>query len=96
MIGVSYHRVGCHRHLPGPGHSEWQAADDGTSARAPIRQHKHQPRRGGILNNGGSLTLDNVIVQSCQALGKGDSVINDHTTLDALGGGVASLTATET
>src|SRR6202040_1747881 len=49
---------------------------------------------GGILNKGGRVTLTNVTLQSCQALGKGDSVINDHTTLDAFGGGLASLGAT--
>ena len=72
-----------------------QAADNGTSGAStnPTAQNTNRAG-GGVLNNGGSLTLDNVIVQSCQALGKGDSVINDHTTLDALGGGLASLTAT--
>jgi hypothetical protein len=72
-----------------------QAADDGTSGAStdPTAQNTNRAG-GGILNNGGSLTLDNVIVQSCQALGKGDSVINQHTTLDALGGGLASLAAT--
>lgn len=72
-----------------------QAADKGISGASTNPTAQNTDRAGGgILNNGGSLTLDNVIVQSCQALGKGDSVINDHTTLDALGGGVASLTAT--
>jgi hypothetical protein len=72
-----------------------QAADDGTNGAStnPTAQNNNRAG-GGILNNGGSLTLDNVIVQSCQALGKGDSVINQHTTLDALGGGLASLTMT--
>ena len=72
-----------------------KAADDGTSGVStnPTAQNTNRAG-GGILNNGGSLTLDNVSVQSCQALGKGDSVINDHTTLDALGGGLASLAAT--
>ena len=72
-----------------------KAADDGTGGAStnPTAQNTNRAG-GGILNNGGSLTLDNVIVQSCQALGKGDSVINDHTTLDALGGGLASLAAT--
>jgi hypothetical protein len=46
---------------------------------------------GGILNNGGSVTLTNVTIQSCQVVGKGDTVLNDHTTLDAHGGGLASL-----
>jgi hypothetical protein len=71
-----------------------QAADDGTSGAStnPTAQNTNR-FGGGILNNGGSVTLTNVIVQSCQALGKGDTVLNDHTTLDALGGGFASLGA---
>ncbi len=71
-----------------------KAADDGTSGAStnPTAQNTNRAG-GGILNNGGSVTLTNVVVQSCQALGKGDSVINDHTTLDALGGGLASLSA---
>jgi hypothetical protein len=69
-----------------------QATDDGTSGVSTDPTATNTNRAGGgILNNGGSLTLNNVIVQSCQALGKGDSVINNHTTLDALGGGLASL-----
>jgi hypothetical protein len=69
-----------------------QAADDGTSGAStnPASQNTNRAG-GGILNNGGSVTLTNVTVQSCQAVGKGDSVINDHTTLDAWGGGLASL-----
>src|SRR5882672_6872671 len=72
-----------------------KAADDGTSGTStnPTAQNTNR-FGGGILNNGGTVTLDNVIVQSCQALGKGDTVLNDHTTLDALGGGFASLGAT--
>lgn len=72
-----------------------QAADDGTGGAStnPTAQNTNR-FGGGILSNGGSLTLDTVVLQSCQAIGKGDSVINDHTTLDALGGGLASLTAT--
>jgi hypothetical protein len=71
------------------------AADDGTSGAStdPTSQNTNRAG-GGILNNGGNLTLDNVVVQSCQALGKGDSVINQHTTLDAHGGGLASLAVT--
>ena len=72
-----------------------KAADDGTSGASTNPTSQNTNRfGGGILNNGGSLTLDNVVVQSCQALGKGDSVIDDHTTLDAMGGGLASLTGT--
>ena len=72
-----------------------KAADDGTSGAStnPTAQNSNR-FGGGILNNGGSVTLDNVTIQSCQAVGKGDTVLNDHTTLDALGGGLASLTAT--
>jgi hypothetical protein len=72
-----------------------KAADDGTSGVStnPTSQNTNR-LGGGILNNGGSVTLTNVVVQSCQALGKGDSVINDHTTLDARGGGLAGLAAT--
>ena len=72
-----------------------KAADDGASGASTDPTAQNNNRAGGcILNNGGGLTLDNVVVQSCQALGKGDSVINQHTTLDAFGGGVASLNAT--
>ncbi len=71
------------------------AADDGTSGTStdPDAQNTHR-FGGGILNNGGSVTLDNVTVQSCQAIGKGDFSVNNHTALDAIGGGVASLTVT--
>ena len=72
-----------------------QAADDGTAGVStnPTAQNTNRAG-GGILNNGGSVTLDSVVVQSCQAVGKGDSIINQHTTLDAHGGGLASLGAT--
>ncbi|HST50388.1 MAG TPA: choice-of-anchor Q domain-containing protein [Pyrinomonadaceae bacterium] len=72
-----------------------EAADDGTSGAStnPASQNTNRTG-GGILNDGGSVTLVNVVVESCQALGKGDTVINDHTTLDAEGGGIASLGAT--
>jgi hypothetical protein len=72
-----------------------KAADDGTNGAStnPTAQNTNRIG-GGILSNGGSVTLTNVLLQSCQAVGKGDSVINDHTTLDAFGGGLASLGAT--
>jgi len=72
-----------------------KAADDGTSGAStnPTAQNTNR-FGGGILNKGGGVTLTNVVVQSCQALGKGDSVVNDHTTLDAFGGGLASTGAT--
>ncbi len=78
------------------------AADDGTSGVStdPASQNNPvvgvlSPRSGGgILNNGGSVTLTNVIIQSCHAVGKGDTVLNEHLTLDAQGGGLASLGST--
>jgi HYR domain len=72
-----------------------KAADDGTNGAStnPTAQNANRAG-GGIFNTGGSVTLTNVSIQSCQALGKGDSVINDHTTLDARGGGLASLAVT--
>lgn len=71
-----------------------KATDDGTSGTStnPTAQNTNRIG-GGILNNGGRVTLTNVTLQSCQTVGKGDTVINDHTTLDAMGGGLASLTA---
>jgi hypothetical protein len=69
-----------------------KAADDGTNGVSTNPSAQNTNRfGGGILNNGGSVTLVNVVVKSCQAVGKGDSVINDHTTLDAMGGGLASV-----
>ncbi len=79
-----------------------QAADDGTSGRSTNPTAQNSTRAGGCILNGsgievvtpiggGSLTLTNVLVQSCQVLGKGDSIVNEHTTLDAWGGGLASL-----
>jgi hypothetical protein len=72
-----------------------QAADDGTSGAStnPTAQNANRAG-GGILNNGGRVTLTTVTLQSCQVLGKGDSLVNEHTTLDAHGGGLASLGAT--
>src|SRR6478672_11900468 len=75
--------------------SDGVATDNGTSGASTNPTAQNSDRfGGGILNNGGSVTLNNVKVQSCQALGKGDTAINDHTTLEARGGGLASLTAT--
>ena len=84
-----------------------RAADDGSSGASTNPTAQNFTRAGGgILNGagidinlntvtgGGSVTLTNVTVQSCQTLGKGDSVINQHTTLDAFGGGLASLGTT--
>jgi hypothetical protein len=84
-----------------------QAADAGASGASTNPTSQNSTRAGGgilngagidvngvAVNGGGSVTLDNVTVQSCQILGKGDTVLNDHTTLDAWGGGLASLGAT--
>src|ERR1043166_4439103 len=67
------------------------AADDGTSGTStnPANQTTHRAG-GGILNSGGSLTLTNVAVESCQAVGRGDSNGNFPGVLDARGGGFAS------
>jgi hypothetical protein len=83
-----------------------QAADDGTSGVSTNPTSQNSTRAGGgilngagidingvAVNGGGSVTLDNVRIQSCQVLGKGDTVVNNHTTLDAWGGGLASLGA---
>jgi CSLREA domain-containing protein len=71
--------------------ADGQATDDGTSGASTNPTSQNSDRfGGGILNSGGSVALINVTIQSCQALGKGDSVVNNHTTLDAWGGGLAS------
>lgn len=72
-----------------------KAADDGTNGVStdPAAQNTNRAG-GGILNNGGAVTLTNVKIESCQALGKGDSVVNQHTTLEARGGALASLGTT--
>ena len=68
------------------------AADDGSSGTSTNPTAQNATRAGGgILNNSGSVTLTNVTIQSCQVVGKGDTVINDHTSLDAHGGGLASV-----
>lgn len=72
-----------------------KSADGGNSGAStnPTAQNANRTG-GGILNNGGTLTLEDVVVESCQAIGKGDSQINEHTTLEAQGGGLASLGTT--
>ena len=72
-----------------------KAADGGNSGAStnPTAQNANRAG-GGILNNGGTLTLEDVLVESCQTIGKGDSQINEHTTLEAHGGGLASLGTT--
>src|SRR5205085_2345719 len=69
-----------------------KAADDGTSGAStnPTSQNTNRIG-GGILNSGGSVTLTNVIVQSCQAQGRGDHNDNPAGILEARGGGLASL-----
>jgi hypothetical protein len=71
-----------------------KAADDGTSGKStnPASQDS-AGTGGGILNNGGSLTLTNVEIAACQAIGKGDTIVNQHTTLEAHGGALASFGA---
>ena len=72
-----------------------KAADDGTSGKNTNPASQNSPGTGGgILNNGGNLTLTNVTLQSCEAIGKGDSIVNEHTTLEARGGGLASFAGT--
>lgn len=84
-----------------------RAADDGTSGASTNPAAQNATRAGGgILNGagidingvavsgGGSLTLTNVVIENCQALGKGDDIVNEHRTLDAHGGGLASLGTT--
>ncbi|HEX5703073.1 MAG TPA: choice-of-anchor Q domain-containing protein [Pyrinomonadaceae bacterium] len=71
-----------------------QAGDDGTAGTSTNPTAQNTTRiGGGILNNSGRITLERVTVQSCQAIGKGDSIVNEHTTLDAFGGGLASVAA---
>jgi hypothetical protein len=74
-----------------------KADDDGTSGAStnPATQNTNGSG-GGILNNGGSVTLTNVIIQSCQAQGRGDANTNPAGILEARGGGLASLAATGT
>ena len=84
-----------------------QAADDGSSGASTNPTAQNFTRAGGgilngagidvnlvAVNGGGSVTLDNVTIQSCQVLGKGDDQVNQHRTLDAWGGGLASIGAT--
>lgn len=84
-----------------------QAADDGSSGASTNPAIQNFTRAGGgilngagidinlvTVNGGGSVTLDNVTIQSCQILGKGDDQVNEHRTLDAWGGGLASLGTT--
>src|ERR1044072_7085384 len=84
-----------------------QAADDGASGASTNPATQNSARVGGgilngagidvngvAINGGGSLTLTNVVIENCAILGKGDDQVNQHRTLDAWGGGLASLGAT--
>jgi hypothetical protein len=84
-----------------------QAADDGESGASTNPTSQNSTRVGGgilngggfdvnglVINSGGSVTLDDVTIQSCQVLGKGDDQVNQQRTLDAWGGGLASLGTT--
>src|SRR5215217_7636777 len=66
--------------------ADGRALDDGTDGASTVSgSQTTMATGGGILNNGGSVTLNNVVVEQCRALGKGDSIVNEHTTLDARG-----------
>lgn len=70
------------------------AVDDGTNGTTTINgSQTTMGTGGGILNSGSRLTLTNVVVRSCRALGRGDHLINEHTSLDTKGGGLASVAA---
>jgi hypothetical protein len=74
--------------------ADGRAGDDGTVGTSTVGNSQSTiGTGGGILSSGGNLTLDSVLVRDCRALGRGDHIINDHTTLDARGGGLASVTA---
>ena len=76
-----------------------QAADAGASGASTNPTAQNSIRAGGCILNGagidinqvaviggGSVTLDNVTIQSCQVLGKGDDIVNEHRELEAWGG----------
>lgn len=84
-----------------------RAADGGNSGASTNPTAHNSTRAGGCILNGagidinqvaviggGSVTLDNVTIQSCQVLGKGDDLVNENRTLEAWGGGLASLGTT--
>jgi hypothetical protein len=77
--------------------ADGRAADDGTNGTSTVNGSQTTiGTGGGILNNGESLTLSDVRITNCHAVGKGDHLVNEHTTLDARGGGLASLSPTAT
>ena len=84
-----------------------QAADDGESGASTNPASQKSTRVGGgilngggfdvngvVINSGGTVTLDHVTIEACQVLGKGDDQVNQHRTLEAWGGGLASLGVT--
>lgn len=71
-----------------------RAVDDGTSGASTSSTLPTTIATGGcILSQGTNIALTEVTMQSCRALGKGDHLINEHTTLDSRGGGLASMAA---
>src|ERR1043166_1662504 len=72
-----------------------KAADDGSTGETtnPANQTSNG-LGGGIFNGGGNVTLTNVVVQNCQALGRGDTIENNPNATTALGGGIASTLGT--
>lgn len=72
--------------------SDGRSVDDGTSGASTVPGSQTTiGTGGGILNNGSSLIMTNVGVRDCRAIGRGDHLVNEHTTLDARGGGLASV-----
>ena len=90
-------------HITGPGVTavfqdlvieNGQATNDGTNGAStdPTTVNNGHRAGGGILNNGGSVTLTNVIIKSCNALGRGDVAGSPPgSILEAHGGALASL-----
>lgn len=77
--------------------TEGRAADDGTGGASTSSTLPTTMGTGGcILSQGTNVALTDATVQSCRALGKGDHLINEHTTLDSRGGGIASMAANAT
>ena len=69
-----------------------RAVDDGTSGASTSSTFPTTMGTGGcILSQGTNVALTDAAVQSCRASGKGDHLINEHTTLDARGGALASM-----
>src|SRR5262249_19734130 len=76
-----------------------QATNDGTNGAStdPTTLYNGNREGGGILNNGGSVALNNVIIRSCKSLGRGDAAGGPAgSILEARGAGLASLGMTGT